>query len=497
MKMVRSFKTLIFLLLLSASVSAQTEKSRLIVLADMGNEPDEEQQMIQLLMYSNVIDIDGLISVTGLYIQPGNVHPYRRVVHPELFHKLIDGYEKVYHNLHRHAKGWMSPFKLRTMVASGQPEYGMAGVGEGKSSEGSDWIIYQVTTQDPRPVFVVINAGSNTLAQALFDYRKNHTPEELDAFVAKLRVYENAGQDNAGAWINHEFPRIHWIRGIHQTKNFGGYKGDDLGPHVWKPYPGTAKGQDDWAHEHIRTGHGPLGELYPIRLYGNHDFDSPASLGGGGIIPWMSLVTFGLTDPSKPSWGGWSGRYTVEKVANVPARIPEVRATEKQYEPWAVYTDAIDHWVDPETGIEYNDQNAGIWPWRLAMWNDLQARMDWCVKTYDKANHHPVAVINGNTGNTIIHQTAKTGETLNFNASGSTDPDGDSLTYKWWIYPEAGRKPYGKKLPISNADYIEINFTVPSDAKGKELHLILEVWDDSEIVKLPDYRRVVITVSEN
>lgn len=39
------------------------------------------------------------------------------------------------------------------------------------------------------------------------------------------------------------------------------------------------------------------------------------------------------------------------------------------------------------------------------------------------------------------------------------------------------------------------SFTIPADAKGKQLHLILEVWDDSEIVNLADYRRVVINVN--
>jgi len=177
----------------------------------------------------------------------------------------------------------------------------MAGVGEGKSSEGSNWIIRQVSNEDPRPVWIVVNAGSNTLAQALLDYRKTHSPEEVEAFVAKLRVFENGAQGDAGAWINHEFPEIHWIRGLHQTKNFGGPDHHEIGPHTWKPYAYSTKGQDDWAHEHIRTGHGALEELYPMRAFFTHSFEDPAFLGGGGIIPWMSLVPKGLTDPSEQS----------------------------------------------------------------------------------------------------------------------------------------------------------------------------------------------------
>jgi hypothetical protein len=44
------------------------EKFRLVVLADMGNEPDEMQQMVHLMMYNNEIDLEGLIAVTGIWL---------------------------------------------------------------------------------------------------------------------------------------------------------------------------------------------------------------------------------------------------------------------------------------------------------------------------------------------------------------------------------------------------------------------------------------------
>jgi hypothetical protein len=159
-----------------------------------------------------------------------------------------------------------------------------------------------------------------------------------------------------------------------------------------------------------------------------------------------------------------------------------------------MYTDATDHWVDPQNGEEYNDVHTAIWPWRQAMYNDLRARMDWCVKSYDEANHHPVAVLNGDDSNTILKKEVRAGEVLSFDASGSTDPDGDKLRYYWWIYPEAGRKPYGKEVEINNPYQSKIDLKIPEDAEGKELHLILEVWDQSPIVPLVDYRRVVLTV---
>ncbi len=474
--------------------NAGAKKNRLIVLADMGNEPDEEQQILHLLMYANEIEIEGLVAVTGTALNPSHPELDKRFTHPELLHHLIQGYEKVYENLLIHADGWLEPDYLKTVVFRGQPQYGMDGVGFGKASEGSKFIIEEVTKDDPRPVFIVVNAGANTLAQALYDYRRTHTPEETKAFVQKLRVYENAAQDNAGGWILHEFPDIHWIRSIHQTKCYGGPLTNELGPHNWKPYPYTAKGQDDWAKEHVRTGHGPLGELYPIRVYHEFTAEAPNFIEGGGTIPWLMLTRPGHTDPSETSWGSWSGRYTAIKVKNVRARWKLVQDGEEKFLPWEAYTDAEGKWKDPETGKEYNDVHTPVWPWRQAMWNDFQARMDWCVKPYDEANHHPIAVLNNDSTNQIILKNVRPGETVHFNASKSSDPDNDKLRFYWWIYDEAGRKPYGKEILIENNTYDKIKLNVPKDASGKELHLILEVWDKSEIVPLVDYRRIVMNV---
>ncbi len=473
--------------------SPAESRPRLIVLADMGNEPDEVQQILHLLMCSNQVELEGLLAVTGKFLRPDHKEPYRRIVHPELFHQLIDGYAQVYANLRLHAPGWPTPEHLRAVVASGQPGYGVADTGDEKSSPGSRLIIAAVTRPDPRPVHIVVNAGSNTLAQALRDYRSTHSPAELAAFVAKLRVFENQAQDDAGAWICREFPAIHWVRSCHQTRCYGGPSNQQLGPHHWKPFAYSIEGQHAWARAHIVNDHGPLGALFPDRIYsGKLHF-----IEGGGTIPWMGLVAPGLGDSSEPSWGGWSGRYSVEKVLNVPSPIAAVAADEKVWYPFSAYTDfgdIKDRWTDPVDGTVYDDAYAPVLRWRQAMWNDFQARMDWCVQPYAQANHHPVAALNGDTTDAILKLTAKPGEELVFDASASTDPDRDSLRYAWSIYPEAGRLPYGKELPLQTPTAAKIQLPIPADAAGKELHLILEVWDQSAIIPLVDYRRIVITV---
>jgi len=122
----------------------------------MGNEPDEEQQMVHLLVYANEIDLEGLIVVTGKYL--------KQTPQPELFHKLIAGYAKVVNNLRLHASGWPSPEHLHGVIRAGQQKYGLADTGEGKASPGSELIVQALLKDDPRPLWVVVNAGANTLA---------------------------------------------------------------------------------------------------------------------------------------------------------------------------------------------------------------------------------------------------------------------------------------------------------------------------------------------
>ena len=72
------------------------------------------------------------------------------------------------------------------------------------------------------------------------------------------------------------------------------------------------------------------------------------------------------------------------------------------------------------------------WRWIDAIQNDFAARADWCVKPYDEANHPPVVK--------LAHArdlTVQPGQTVSLSAAGTTDPDGNALTYRWWQYQEA------------------------------------------------------------
>ena len=127
------------------------------------------------------------------------------------------------------------------------------------------------------------------------------------------------------------------------------------------------------------------------------------------------------------------------------------------------------------------------------MYNNQKCRMDWCVKPYDQANHHPLAVLNGHAAPAISVIDAAPGETVKLDATGSHDPDGDPIELRWYPYDEAGT--YEGELRVEEPNAISTSITIPADAASCELHVILEVKDLNPIGSLFDYRRLVINVN--
>ena len=454
----------------SAGSAAAQGKARVIVLTDIGNEPDDSESFVRFLLYSNQLDVEGLIATTSTW--------QRDRVQPKLLGERIEAYGKVLSNLRRHANGYPDVATLNAAVREGTATYGMRGVGEGKDSAASRHIIDVVDRPDPRPVYIPVWGGAADLAQALWSVRQSRYPEQVKAFVAKLRVYSISDQDDAGPWLRQNFPDLFYIASVHGWGQYGmaawiGISGDVFRPEKW---PGADMVTNPWLEKHIRRG--PLGETYPPHTF-IMEGDTPSFLG---------LIANGLNEPEHPEWGGWGGRYI------------------QSYEGSGHRGDAQDRFVDAD-GKSWSGNQATIFRWRNAFQNDFAARIAWSLSPDVKsANHNPDVVLNGASGLAPIALTAKVGSTVKLSATGTRDRDGDRLTYRWWQYEEPSAVPgYGvPKLEIAGADTQQASFAVPAFTKNAEntpplatplaYHVILEVAD-SGTPALTSYRRAIITIA--
>jgi hypothetical protein len=118
--------------------------------------------------------------------------------------------------------------------------------------------------------------------------------------------------------------------------------------------------------------------------------------------------------------------------------------------------------------------------------------MDWSITSkYSDANHHPIAAVNGDTSRRVVEVSAAPGSSVTLSAVGSSDPDNDSLTYLWSFYKEPSS--YHDSVTIESDDSASATVSVPSNASGKNIHIILELHDDGA-PNLYAYRRVIISV---
>ena len=413
---------------LAARIDPYVAKARLLVLTDIANEPDDQMSLVRLLVYSNRVDIEGLVATTSTWM--------RRAVRPDVIRTVLDAYEQVQPNLLKHEKGFPTAAELRAVVTTGQPGYGMEAVGEGKTSPGAELIIRAADRNDPRPLWVTAWGGANTLAQALTQVRATRTPAEVDRFVAKLRVYAISDQDDAGRWIRREFPTLHYIN-IPSTQDgaeyylatWTGISGDRF----YRNAPGAdfTTFSDAWVDANIRKK-GPLGAHYP-RPCCIHEGDTPAFLG---------LIDGGLASAMSPTFGGWGGRYVWRRFTG------ETRPHWTQGGDSYPGNDASRDAVVGTDGKTYVSDQATIWRWREDFQHDFAARMAWTVEPYEKANHNPVVIVNGRAGDEPLQLSAKVGVPVTLDASGTKDPDGNALRYDWFFYQEAGRGIPGHPVAI-------------------------------------------------
>lgn len=468
----------------AAAAEPPAERPRIIILTDLSNEPDDEESLVRFLVYANEFEVEGLVATTSTHLRKGP--------REDLLRRAIDAYEQVLTNLSRHAPGYPAAGHLRSVTKTGQTDYGMAAVGDGRSTAGSKHIIEVVDKADSRPVWVSIWGGANTLAQALWDVKATRDAAALDAFVSRLRVYTISDQDDGGHWMRPQFPKLLYICSP------GNVGGRDYWHSAWNGISGDRLSNigvmhrfemvdNPWLEQNVIKNHGPLGALYPPLAY-LMEGDTPAFLG---------LINNGLGWHVRPDYGGWGGRYQ------------EFQPWGEQRRLWTDTRESRDTVTSDDNGRTETSNHATIWRWREHFQNDFAARMDWCVADdFKKANHNPIAVLNGDQTRNVLEITAKPGEIVKLSAEGTRDPDGHAIEPSWWIYQEAStlRDPKARRFPdgvqLSAATGLTTSLSVPTPpaagnppaVKPATIHVILEVRDSGS-PRLWAYRRAVVKIA--
>lgn len=499
MKIKRFFAICVFALCtafaLQTAVGAEEEvsnKPRTIVTND--GEVDDMDSMIRLMLYSNEMEIEGIILTSSQYhwagdSDEGGIDGFSWPG-TKWMDDILDGYEAVYPNLIRHADGYSTPEYLRSINVVGNVKY----KGEmDEDTQGSDLIKNcLLDTTDSRPVYIQTWGGTNTMARALKSIEEEYKNTAQWAEIQQ-RVYDKAiiyiilDQDETYKnYIRSAWPNLKILKDPGNFWTFAySWSGSDVPSEIQQKFKGA------FMEKNIKFNHGKLLEGYytwgdghtiPNVTYGfQHGWERVfLSKCKGGRYSFISegdspsyfyLIDNGLRSMEDPTYGGWGGRFAAtngtETVANVTDYNPYSNTWRSQY--------TLVRW--------YKDIQA-----------DFAARADWCVADeYSGANHRPTLTVAEG-----VDITAEPGEVITLNSS-ATDSDNDTLYYKWWQYYEADT--YGGnegQIALTGADTQTVSFTVPTDAtSGQTIHIIAEVRDGNENERdnyMTHYQRVIVTV---
>lgn len=444
--------------------SEDEARARIVVLTDA--EIDDQCSMVRFLLSTNEFETEGIVTTSSQFHWVGHNWAGNDWLDP-----YLKAYREVYPNLVKHDKNYPTPDYLESVSVLGNIN---AEAEMEEETAGSKLIVDLLLDEtDNRPIWFQAWGGLNTLAKALKTIEEKNS-DKMAKVAEKIRIYTIWEQDSTyqsyikPVWGKYNIPTI-----LSDQFWSMAYSWRQLMPEDIRPYF-----EKDFNNENIVNGHGALCSLYHTR---GGDFISE-----GDSPSFIYNIRTGLNTMEHPEWGSWGGRYDLYKdntyIDPAPIDDPDWVFSGKRYSP-------MTSWLGQHRGVSQEVTLKFYYPltrWGDVLQNDFAARADWCVMPYEEANHAPKVVVNSSAAREVTP-----GQTLKFSAKKSSDPDGDTLTYKWWQYTEAGTSK--AQLAISGADSETSSVTVPSDLKsGETLHLICQVSDNGT-PSLTRYARIVLT----
>ena len=379
-------------------VTNSESKTRVFVMSDISNEPDDTMSFVRLLLHSNMYHIEGMVAITSYWLNSST--------YPDQIQNVTRAYGKVVDNLQTHASGqYPSEEYLLSRIRSGPKSYGLAAIDAlqqgGNISSGAQ-LLLDVLDSSKNPLYLQVWGGTSALAEALWEANSTRSSTDLAGLISKLRVYTISDQDNTGAWIHSHFPQPRFISSVHGWNQYGLAAWCGMSGEKYYAFdhggPDSSLVSDSWIAQNIQIG--PFGRHYPDVAY-IMEGDSPSQLFN---------YDNGLNVPEHPEYGGWGGRYLPVDVSGVNGQH---------------YSDATDQ-VIGQNGQLFTSNHATIWRWREAYQYEMAARMQWTLrKTGPNSNttHPPVVVVNGSCGGQPIEINVKPLEKVFLNATETYDPD--------------------------------------------------------------------------
>lgn len=459
-------------------------KPRVIVTSD--GEIDDECSLVRFLLYTNEWDVEGIITSSSQYHWQGH-----RWAGDDWAFPYLDAYEKVYPGLLEHDKAYPTPEYLKSVTLPGN----VAEEGEMDSiTPGSQHIVKVLLDEsDDRPVWIQAWGGSNTIARALKTIEEDF-PYKMGIVANKLRLFLIWEQDST----YQSYIRSHWkkynIPTIISDQFWAmAYQWDKVMPEDKIDYFKV-----DWMKSNIIEGHGPLCSLYQAYQGGDdnegwgagHPKQKGSFRSEGDSPAFLHTIPTGLRNMESPKFGGWGGRYVNvrENTWLDPVPFEGYEYPEGRWYTSSAWGRNYMRSVYPENQDQMNVYFKPLTRWVGAIQNDFAARADWCVKSFNDANHQPVVQLNHK-----VDLIANPGDVVRLNAESSYDPDDNELSCQWWQYEEADT--YEGTVIIEQPESFKTTITVPADAvKGETIHIICEVRDDGT-PNLTRYKRVIITVN--
>jgi hypothetical protein len=476
---------IVFCLALTLSCVNQTratsEKPRVIVTSD--GEIDDECSLVRFLLYANEWDIEGIVSSSSQYHWQGH-----RWAGDDWTEPYLKAYAQIYPNLIEHDPAYPTPETLRERTVLGN----IKSAGEmDEITPGSQLIVNVLLDEtDDRPVWLQAWGGPNTIARALKTIEEEH-PEKMAEVAKKTRLFLIWEQDST----YQTYIRPHWGKYDIQTIISDQFWAIAYQWNKILPQDKQAYFQADWMKSNILQDHGALCSLYKAHVPGSHglsgdtDFNAGDFRSEGDSPAFLHTIPTGLRNMESPDFGGWGGRYVLvrENTWLDPVPFEGYHYPEGRWYTRSAWGRTYMREVYPEHQEKMQEYFKPLARWTDAIQNDFAARADWCVNPYDQANHPPSVRLAHD-----LDLKGRPGESISLSAEGTTDPDGDDLTYRWWQYQNADT--YPGTVQIEQAGQQNASLTVPAEAKsGKSIHIICEVTDDGT-PPLTRYQRVVVRV---